>query len=297
MLYRIFPIFILILIPANIYHFLINNLGFVDSLIDISTINTSFIYLFNATMQIFLKYILYIFLGMIVFIPIYTILSINFSFWFYFIMNKFFYFIKELLLCKKNEQYKLILDRVNCKRAIKDSIPFLKLFKFPAYYFFSILLYTLGIILFILSFFISQIIDANKNNNQNTFISIGAYNYMNYSAFPRMLKIIHKEYKNDSKIVLFMGYDKTYSYYYDIEYLNKILFTYKKEEIKKFIDDKNNNIFFEDIFKTFIIGKINNSNINFIKNDMYDIVNINKLKIDLNFLLKEKKIKFEDEAK
>lgn len=53
---------------------------------------------------------------------------------------------------------------------------------------------------------------------------------MNYSAFPRMLKIIHKEYKNDSKIVLFMGYDKTYSYYYDIEYLNKILFTYKKKK-------------------------------------------------------------------
>lgn len=52
---------------------------------------------------------------MIVFIPIYTILSINFSFWFYFIMNKFFYFIKELLLCKKNEQYKLILDRDGVK--------------------------------------------------------------------------------------------------------------------------------------------------------------------------------------
>lgn len=298
MFYKVLPLFILILIPANIYNFLINNLGFVDSLIDISTITTSFIYLLNGTINFVIKYIIYFFIGMIIFIPIYAIITIYFGFYFSFFISKIFHLIKILLYCEKNNQHEFILEKINFKRAIKDTLPILMLFKSFKYYLLSSLIYTLIIIFLTISFFISQIIDTNNNNNKiNTVISIGAYQYMQYSAFPKISKI---KYKNDNykdRIVLFMGYDKAYSYYYDIDYINNILSSYKKEEIDKFIKDNNDSITFENIFRVLLVGKINNINIKAIKNDMYEFFNIDNSEINSNVFSEKREIELQEKKK
>lgn len=295
--YKIFPFFILVLIPANIYNFLINNLGFVDSLIDISRISTSFIYLLNETISFLIEYIIYLFIGMIIFIPIYAVLSIYFSFYFYFIINRIYKFIIKFLSCKKENENEIILEKINLKRAIKDAVPLLKLFKTFEYYFLSSLLYILSVLLISLTFFISQIKQTNNiNNNSDTIISISAYQYMQYSAFPKMTKIKLKDENNTEKTVLFMGYDQIYSYYYDDSYINDLLFNYNKDELEKLIN-KYNSIFFQDIFKIFLLGKIKNINISIIKNDMYDFSNIDNFKIDSKIFLEKRKIEAKKDSK
>lgn len=292
--YKILPLFILVLIPANIYNFLINNLGFVDSLIDISRISTSFIYLLNETINFLIEYIIYFFIGMIIFIPLYAVLTIYSSFYFYFIVNRIYQFIKEFLSCKKENQNEIILEKINFKRTIKDGIPLLKLFKTFEYYFLSSLIYILIVLFISLTFFISQIKQTNNvNNNSDTLISISAYQYMQYSAFPKMSKIKLKDINNTEKTVLFMGYDQTYSYYYDETYINDILSNYKKEELEKLIN-KHNSIFFQDIFKIFLVGKIKNSNIKAIKNDLYDFVNIDNFEINSKEFLEKRKIEIKE---
>jgi len=47
---------------------------------------------------------------------------------------------------------------------------------------------------------------------------------------------------------------------------------------------------FQDVFEGLLIGKLDNSKINAIKNDMYDFYNQNNLKINLKCLIEQKKL-------
>lgn len=289
--YKILPIFILVLIPANVYNFLVNNLGFVNSLIDISTISTSVIYLLNGTIYFLLEYIIYFILGMIIFIPLYALVVIYFSFYFYYFNSIFYQYIKKIFYCEKGiNKNEIILEKIKFKRTIKDSKPLLKLFTKFEYYFLSSMIYILFVLFIIISTFITQIKQSNNiNNNSATLISIIAYNYIKYSSFPKMSKIKLKN-ENTEKIVLFMGYDSTYSYYYDEIYINEILSKYEEKELTELINNKDY-IYLKDIFKLFLVGKLKNSNIIAIKNDGYDFIDISNFKINSEEFLEKRIIK------
>ncbi|APW64432.1 hypothetical protein LPB137_00585 [Poseidonibacter parvus] len=286
---KILPIFIFILIPANVYIYLIKKIGLVESLIDISTITTTVIYLLNETINILFDNLLSFFIGGILFIPVYLLIIFFFTVYGFYIFSKVFRVIKKLVLCNtKNEYHEILYEKITIKRLHFDLVPMIKSFFSTKYIYLYSLTYSLLVLFLFMVFFITQIADTNKNsinsiNKINTVISIAANEYIQYSAFPKLANIKLKNESSKKEFVLFMGYDKTYSYYYDISYINNVLSKYSSNEIQKFMEDykKHNNhqkieISFQDIFKTFLAGHIDNNNIKAIKNDMYEFYDIGK---------------------
>ena len=176
---KLLPLLILVLIPANIYNYLISNLGFIDSLLDISLISRTFVYLLNLLVNNIFTYIICFIIITIISMPICGILTgyINFSFISF--MSNIFRKMRTLF-CQKNEhEYEILLEKINYKRAIKDTIQLLNILKSLKYYILSSTVSLSFILIYTVFFLFSQIIIANKKDNQqDTFISISAYQYM-----------------------------------------------------------------------------------------------------------------------
>lgn len=282
---KIFPLFILIIIPVNIYIYLIEYIGLVDSLIDISVISTSFIYLLNSVLNLLKENLFFVFIGLIFFIPIYGILIICTGYIFTLFFTKIYILFRKFILSETEINYYIVTKKINLIRTKRDLIPLFKVFKNYKYYSLTFFTYIVSFLILALVFFIDQTTIENKNK---TIISISANNYLTFSAFPR---IVYIKNDNESKKVLFMGYDRVFSYYYELDYIENILKKYEEEEIERILDKYGNNIIeFKTIFELFIVGKINNNNIKAIKNDMYKICDNLNSNIDRDEILINKKL-------
>lgn len=295
---KVLPLFILVIIPTYIYVYLIKDIGLVDSLIDISIVTTTVLYVVYETINLIKSYLFFIVIGFIVFIPIFAIANILYNSFLELVFGQVIYFIMTKIK-KTNEslEHNVILEKIKFKRSIEDVKLLFTIFKSLKYYYVSLLVYTLVISILFLIFFISQI--SNIKNDNHTFISLSAQEYIQHSAFPKLAEIDLRNSCENSKIVLFMGYDKTYSYYYDLNYINSIILESSNENFDKFITSYNNKIEmkylkFQDIFKYFLIGKLDNSKISAVKNDMYDFHNIYDFKVRQEEFFKIKQINLKE---
>lgn len=288
-------IFILITVfPLAIYAFLIEKAGFVESLIDIGIITNTISHIIFSSLFYFWDNLLIVFILCMVFIPIYIIFILYLN---TYLICKLPIAIKKALnnlLCTCKYDY--TLEEIEIKRENKSfKNELLYIFTFNFLFKFT-LAFLIILLLFINIFILSELINFTKNNKQvskNSFIKNTAEYYISRSAFPQISKIhIYDKYKKSiilNKTILIMGYDKIFTYYYSIEDVVNIL-NKNTIALEKYAS-KNKTISFNKIYKNFIIGNINNSNIKFLKNDSYQIENIdNKLEFKIDIIITDKKI-------
>jgi len=282
-LYKAIPFITLVVLPLYVYSFLIDDVGLVESLIDITTIS-------NVTIQILLtsifyiwEYIMYIFIAGIISIPIYILVI------FYTAMLCMYFIpivVKKLLnnlLCENkydytSEQIGMFRD----KKMLKNEI--LSMFSYKFIYRYS-LGFLVSVFTLFLIFLLSQINIQNKDIQNKNIVEIVSNYYLSQSAFPQLAKITQSNDKN--KVVLIMGYDKIFTYYYSISTIERII--NDKNHIKEYFDKNKNikSIEFDKLFKKYIIGKIKNSDIKFIKNNDYKIIPLNNtLYLNKNIIVK-----------
>lgn len=271
-----FPFILIFLIPIYIYTYLIDKMGFINNLIDIYTISTSLTYLLASTFNYLLEYIFYLtiaFIILIYFSIVITLGCITF-------LIKILYFFK---FCSKDIK---LFNNIKSERIFQDVKSFLKLGFNYKYYYMSILL---AITYFSIVAHLFFIFSLKNNHDKDSFITLSSKYYLEYSAFPKLMKIqvndkIDEDFKEE--IVMFMGSKEGYSYYYNIDDIKEIIKKNNNEENRKKLDKKN--ITFKNIYSEFIIGSIDKE-IKIIKDDMYKIYNLsNEQEYILNELLDKK---------
>ncbi|RBQ30353.1 hypothetical protein CRU92_12640 [Arcobacter sp. FW59] len=272
----VFPFILIFLTPIYIYTYLIDKMGFINNLIDIYTISTSLTYLLVSTFNYLLEYIFYLtiaFIILIYFSIVITLGCITF-------LIKILYFFK---FCSKDIK---LFNNIKSERIFQDVKSFLKLGFNYKYYYMSILL---AITYFSIVAHLFFIFSLKNNHDKGSFITLSSKYYLEYSAFPKLMKIqvndkIDEDFKEE--IVMFMGSKEGYSYYYNIDDIKEIIKKNNNEENRKKLDKKN--ITFKNIYSEFIIGNIDKE-IKIIKDDMYKIYNLsNEQEYILNELLDKK---------
>ncbi len=306
------PVFFVVLLPIYIFSYLIYYGGFVESLIDINTISnvighvlSHFVKLLYESKEIIVLLILIISLvftfalfgryyGVNLYINtlslfIKVIYNIFIKFLHLFCFSKF----NTLNILYEKEEIKVALGQIN--KYIYNFIGInlnILLFLFNVFY------------IVFLCFLYVQMVDSTENKNlpKTNLIHLLSSEYIKYSAFPSLSKIQNND-DNTSDIKVFVGYDRTFSYSYNITTLKEAIDKSKIKEkltnpdlsdnlknIKdKYCSPEKSIENFNDFYITFILGNINNSSIIPIKNINYKFTNItndNKEYIEIMQLFK-----------
>ncbi|PHO10227.1 hypothetical protein CPG37_06035 [Malaciobacter canalis] len=244
-------------LQIDIRSVLIENYGFVDSIIDEFSITSSILqYLYKMVGITSLGIFVFSFLTVIIILTIDLILQGLF-----FLYKMFFYRKKE-----KEIESSLLFSFYN----FKDN---LKLFKNVNFLFKIFMIYIVFMITFVfpMIFFVTY---NNEKNDINLRYSI-IKKYLNMSAFPSLVKI-EESCKNCKKEVLIVGYDHTYTYYYDYSYIDKLINRQTKDINEEEID-KSKKMSFNDIY-AYLLNNLSKEERRFIKNEDYKIID----KIDIS---------------
>ncbi|CAM3975217.1 hypothetical protein [Arcobacter cloacae] len=259
------------LLQINIINKLIDNYGFVDNLLNNLSISNSIILYFYE--DFFLK------IGSILLILIlFSLLSIfllNF-FMFFFISCKL--ILEKIIFCNENNLHtkiELMKISLNMKANIKAIFYDIN---FLIYSIFTVFLLTL----LIFTPLFSIVSEANIKNNLNLTGKI-IEKYFEFSKFPAFVKI--KELNIDEKDVLLIGYDNTYTYYYDKKYIDE-------ELMKKFIKFNNDEydsreMPFSEIYSYYLKDVLSKEKLKLIRNIDYKIKD--ELKSNYFEIIKKKK--------
>jgi len=264
-------------IQVFFFQYLINKLGFVDSIVENFTISNSIIGYLLTFMNEHFFIILMIYFLLLTFVFIFvSILGITEGL--YSILVIFFNIVKVIL--NKIFQTKFQLDshifikqRLHSKRTFMDWIKQVRIVLTWHILYKSFISYIL-FVLIIIAFFISIVSKDNLYDNRLNMFEKVLENYLSASAFPSVCKMIND--KEEDKIVLVMGYDKVYTYYYEYEYINNILKDIGFKDLEKTDMKDYEPIAFYKVFIRYISQKINNSEIQFVKNTDYKIEKIEK---------------------
>lgn len=259
------------LLQINIANKLINNYGFVDNLLNNLSISNSIILYFYE--DFFLK-IGSILLVLILF-SLFLIFLFNFSMFLLIgcklILEKFI-FCRENNLHTKIELMKISLNMKANIKAIFYDINFL------IYSIFTVFLLTL----LIFTPLFSIVSESNIKNNLNLTGKI-IEKYFEFSKFPAFVEI--EELNLDKKDILLIGYDNTYTYYYDKKYIDD-------ELMKKFIKFDNDEydsreMPFSEIYSYYLKGVLSKEKLKLIRNIDYKI----KYELKSNYfeIIKKKK--------
>ncbi|RBQ31725.1 hypothetical protein CRU92_05805 [Arcobacter sp. FW59] len=251
----LFTIFFTIL-QVYITNELINNYGFVDNIINnFSIFNASVSYLYGDFIYTLISVLSLTLTILFVFIAPCLFSLIIDSF-------KFIYF--DSCLVDKNKYLYHVLRLKMSYLDFKNSLKVLTTnFLSKA---------TLGLFIFIVVTFIPVykfISDLNLNLKSN-FKGKIIEKYFDYSAFPNFVKL---EYLNCSEDKVFMiGYDSTYMYYYDYNYIKNIL-NKKFKPFKYNNEDDYREISFSELY-VYNLNQLSKKELKYIKNTDYKILEI-----------------------
>lgn len=243
------------LLQINIINKLINNYGFVDNLLNNLSISNSIILYFYE--DFFLK------IGSILLILIlFSLLSIFLLNFFMFLLISCKLILERFVFCRKNNLHtkiELMKISLNMKANIKAIFYDIN---FLIYSIFTVFLLTL----LIFTPLFSIVSESNIKNNLNLTGKI-IEKYFEFSKFPAFVKI--KELNIDEKDILLIGYDNTYTYYYDKEYIDE-------ELMKKFIkfnkDEYNSREMpFSEIYSYYLKDVLSKEKLKLIRNIDYKI--------------------------
>lgn len=317
MTFIIVPLFCMLLLPTYTFAYLIYYGGLVDSILDYISITNVTVHVFSYLITNYLDRIWYFFLAFF----------LTASFWVaianYFTMNLYFNGLTYTFFSIYNlifKQLNRLLDNkfkiVNLVKEKEEIITSLKQIRKVNWFKFIkiILLSFINIFyIFFLFFTLPQMIESVKNDKfpKSNLINLLSREYLEYSAFPNISNIKKTNINttnNQLETVIFIGYDRTYGYYYNLSLISNTISTFhqktnnlisklnkeknkkkhNKEKIKDFefqiqnrtdtLEDfcnKKSTNEFSDIYKTFILGnKDINSTLIPIQNSKYEFTNL-----------------------
>jgi hypothetical protein len=250
-------------LQVSINHELINNYGFVDSIIkDLSIANSIVQYFYTFIKQTDSFLVIYFLSISIFFIP--SIINV---------ISDLFTYVFRIIFFKKSDMINFHLQNSlrNVVYNFKEVVNISFLFR-------SILIY----FLFMISIFIpiSIVISENNERNHLNYKYKIIKNYLSLSVFPEFVSIQKDELKKD---ILIIGYDETYTYYYNIDYIGELL---KKHlsPIKNIEEDNRKKIPLNDVY-AFYLNNISKDKIKYMRNNEYKVIK----RIKTNYSLQNNK--------